>query len=290
MLKTVQPSIFVVVLNYNGKDTLTACLSSVFQSDFKGFEVVVVDNNSIDGSFELAKNQFPRAHFIKNSKNIGFAKGNNIGIRFALEKFADYILVLNNDAYLEKNTILELAIVAEKTKTAGIFNPIILNANNNSIWFAGGKIDWLKMKNQHLTKISSQNPYSTQYCTGCAMFINKEVFKKIGLFDERYFLYYEDADFSVRARNAGFDLRICPSAKVLHIEQSSINNPLKTYWLVLSGMIFFFSQGSPFQKIWLLFYLQLRKFKNYFLNLLKPSQQTFQVKKAYKDFRKINLL
>ena len=91
MSEPYQPTIFVVVLNYNGKDTLAACLSSIYQSDYCHFEVVLVDNASNDGSFELAKNQFSRAHFIKNPTNLGFSRGNNIGIRFALEKFADYV-------------------------------------------------------------------------------------------------------------------------------------------------------------------------------------------------------
>src|SRR4030042_2545873 len=99
------PKVFIIVLNYNGKDTIKTCLDSVYKSDYPDFEIVVVDNASGDGSFEMAKNYFSRAHFILNEKNIGFAAGNNIAIRFALEKFADYIFFLNNDAAIEKFTL-----------------------------------------------------------------------------------------------------------------------------------------------------------------------------------------
>ena len=282
------PSIFVVVLNFNGKDTLIPCLSSIYHSDYPSFEVVVVDNNSNDGSFENAKTQFSRSHFIRNSKNIGFSCGNNVGIRFALEKFADYILVLNNDALLEKDTLSKLQSSAESNAIPAVINPLILNGDGRSVWFSGGKINWPKMKTLHLTqRPKSSTTYNTEYCTGCAMFISKEIFKKIGLFDERYFLYYEDADFSVRAARAGFELKICPTAKVKHFEQSSELNELKTYWLVLSGMLFFLTQSSIPQKIWLFFYVQLRKIKNIYSLFFKKDPLAPQVRQAYKDFRKI---
>ncbi len=289
MQESSKPTIFIVVLNFNGKDTIASCLSSVYQSSYCNFEVVVVDNNSTDGSFELVKNQFSRAHFIKNAKNTGFACGNNVGIRFALEKFADYVLILNNDATLEKNTLARLINTSQEKTKGIIISPLILNKDGRSVWFAGGEINWFKMRTQHLTKISSKKLYPTQYCTGCAMFISKEVFKKIGLFDERYFLYYEDADFSVRAKEAGFDLFISPSARVIHYEQSSIKNNLKIYWLVLSGILFFKTHADFTQKIWFLFYIPLRKLKNLFLVIFKPSDAALQVRQAYKDFRKIKL-
>ncbi len=281
------PTIFIIILNYNGKDTLLSCLASIYQSTYPSFEVVVVDNGSRDGSLELAKTQFSRAHFIKNSTNTGFASGNNLGIRFALEKFTDYILVLNNDAYLKKDTLSKLVTLAQSHPVPAIINPLILDRDEKTIWFAGGVIEWLKMKNVHLTELTSNNPYQTEYCTGCAMFVSKEIFKKIGLFDERYFLYYEDSDFSVRAKKAGFDLLICPTATVTHLEQSNTATELKTYWLVLSGLLFFSLHADFFQKLYLLPYLQLRKLKNTLDLNFKPSPLASQVQQAYRDFRKI---
>lgn len=281
------PKVFIIVLNYNGKTTLSSCLASIYSSTYPKFEVVVVDNDSHDGSFELAKTNFSRAHFIKNSTNTGFASGSNLGIRFALEKFADYVLVLNNDTYLKKDTLSKLVTLAQSHPVPAIINPLILNRDEKTVWFAGGVIEWLKMKNVHLTKTSLATPYPTEYCTGCAMFVSKEIFKKIGLFDQRYFLYYEDADFSLRARKVGFDLLICPTAKITHLEQSNEKNELKTYWLVLSGLLFFSLNADFFQKLYLLPYLQLRKLKNLFELKFKPSPLASQVKQAYQDFRKI---
>jgi GT2 family glycosyltransferase len=289
MTESISPKIFVIILNFNGASTLNNCLTSVFKSDYPNFEIVVVDNDSKDDSFEKARLKYSRVHFIRNSSNVGFSKGNNIGIRYALEKFADYVFVLNNDTIIEETTLSLLARAVESTLNIGIVNPLILgSADNEDIWFAGGLIDWKKMKTTHLIEASSiTTPYQSEYLTGCAMFIKKDVFKKIGLFDERFFLYYEDADFSVRAKNAGFDLLIVPTARIRHLEQSNTNNPAKLYWLVLSGIIFFKSHASFMQKIWILLYLPLRKIKNFYDIHFSSSVSARNVHRAYKDFKKI---
>ncbi|MCD6149364.1 glycosyltransferase family 2 protein [bacterium] len=282
------PKVFVIILNYNGRNTIKECLASVFRMNYPNFEVVIVDNDSRDGSFELAKNSFPKAHFIKNKKNLGFAAGSNIGIRFALEKMADYVFLLNNDAVVSKNTLSELIKVAqsEKLKSAGIFSPVIFKGNTKKIWFAGGKINWLKMRAIHKNKlqVASCKLQVTSYATGCAMLVKKEVFKKTGLLDENFFLYYEDADFCVRAKKEGFKSAAVASAKVKHYEKSEENKKAKTYWLVVSG-IYFFQKNSPwFLRPWIAVYLIMRKLKNKRdVALGKGGELAKEVARAYKD-------
>jgi GT2 family glycosyltransferase len=285
MTETLQPKIFIIVLNFNGRDVLTQCLSSVYQSDYLNFEVVVVDNNSSDESLEQAKKSFSRAYFIKNSENFGFSRGNNMGIRFALEKFAEYIFILNNDAVIEKTTLSEMVQAIQKNDSAGIASPVILDADNRTVWFAGGTIDWRKMRTNHVHEIRSDSPYQSEYISGCAMFVKKAVFREIGILDERFFLYYEDADFSMRAKKAGFDLIIVPSVRIKHLEQSNNRNNLKTYWLVLSGLMFFYTY-SP-NKLWLFFYVCLRKIKNFCDRVLGSNKNAHLVYKAYKDYKKL---
>jgi len=270
------PKLFIIVLNYNGRDTLKKCLESIYLSDYENKEVVVVDNASTDGSFDEMRRHFQKFHFIKNNQNIGFAAGNNVAIKWSLEKMADYVLLLNNDAYLEKNTLSILIRETEKNKKPGIFCPLIYNGYTNKIWFSGGKIDWLKMRAIHQAG-------KTDFISGCAMLIHKDVFKKIGLLDEKFFLYYEDADFSFRARKAGFDLKIIPEAKVYHYEKSS-ENIGKIYYLVLSAIIFFRKDSNFFQRIYIEIYLLMRKIKNHF-DLKKDSQneEKLLVQKAYRD-------
>lgn len=283
---TKQPLVFIVVLNFNGKTTLSKCLSSLYQSDYPEFEVVVVDNDSKDGSFEQAKQLFSRANFIKNPTNAGFSKGNNIGIRFALEKFADYVFILNNDAFVEKSTLSVLIRTMQRNPGVGISSPLIFSADNK-IWFAGGHISWIRMKTFHLQKLPSISPFSTDYISGCAMLVKKEVFKEIGLFDERFFLYYEDTDLSIRAKKAGFDLSIIPEAKVQHLEQSESKNNMKLYWLVFSGLLFFNLNATLLQKFWIFFYFKLRKIKNFFDMFFGKKEVAQHIHKAYKDFKKL---
>ncbi|MEI7890516.1 MAG: glycosyltransferase family 2 protein [bacterium] len=280
------PKVFIIVLNFNGSSVLSNCLKSIMQSDYPNFEVVLVDNNSTDSSFEQAKNDFSRFHFIKNSENIGFSRGNNIGIRFALEKFADLVFILNNDTIIDKNTISTLAKTSKQYKKSGIITPLILEGDNKKVWFAGGKINWCTMKTSHVTKVSSKKPYKSEYLSGCAMLIKKDVFKKIGLFDERFFLYYEDTDFSMRAKKAGFDLLIDPSATIQHLEQSELNAE-KIYYLVISGLLFFKTHASFLQKIWLYFYILLRKIKNTIDVLAFHKPIATEVRRAYGDYKKL---
>lgn len=286
------PKVFIIILNYNGRSTIKECLVGVFQSDYPNLEVIVVDNNSQDGSFELAKNYFPKARFIKNEKNVGFAAGNNIGIRFALEKMADYIFLLNNDAVVFKNTLSELIKIARKRESEkmGIFSPVIFKGNSKNIWFAGGKIDWLRMRAVHKNKpqATSYKLQATSYVSGCAMLIKKEVFKKIGLLDENFFLYYEDADFCWRARKEGFKSAIVVGASVKHYEKSEENKIAKTYWLVVSG-IYFFRKNTPFfLKPWITVYLAARKLKNK-IDIAggKGGELAKEVAKAYKDAKNV---
>lgn len=282
------PKVYVLVLNFNGKSTLLNCLRSIYQSDYPNFETVVIDNDSSDGSLEMAKQNFSTAHFIKNPANLGFAAGNNMGIRFALEKFADYVLLLNNDAYLEKNTLSLLIKEAEGFAGLDLVSPLIMGPGKDQLWFSGGKIDWLRLRTSHSEHVPEEKPYASEYITGCAMLIKKTVFKKIGLFDENFFLYYEDADFSLRARQAGFSLGIIPTAKVLHDEQSESGKSDKVYWLVLSGLVFFQKHFPFYLKPWFWLHLTLRRIKNISTIILRRSKLAKEVGRAYRDFSKIS--
>lgn len=272
------PKVFIVILNYNGKAVLKNTLESVYKLNYPNYEVVVVDNNSVDGSFEEARISFGKFNFIKNNQNVGFAAGNNVAIKWALEKMADYILLLNNDALIEKDALTNLIKAAQKNDKIGILSPVIYKGNSSQIWFSGGKIDWLRMRTEHLDDIKE-----TQYITGCAMLIKKDVFKKIGLLDETFFLYYEDADFSFRAAKNGFKLKIVSEAKVFHFEKSS-ESLNKIYYLVRSGIIFFRKNSNFLFRIYIEFYLAMRKVKNkYDIKNNIDVEKAFLVKRAYDE-------
>ncbi len=293
-----KPKVFIVVLNYNGGNELRQCLDSVYRLNYSNLEVIVVDNNSADNSFERARKRFDRFHFIKNSRNLGFSAGNNVAIKWALEKGAEYIFLLNNDAIVEKNALSNLIEIAEKEKQIGIVSPIIYNKSGSKVWFLGGKINWWKMRTEHWQKAKpnrnknkktdNKNSHlrKTEYITGCAMLIKRKVFAEIGLLDEDFFLYYEDADFSLRAKRNGFGLGVVESAKVFHSEKSS-ENAQKIYWLVLSGILFFRKNALCYWRPYLGIYLFLRKLKNKYNLLKNPNDKiALLIQKAYQDDKK----
>jgi GT2 family glycosyltransferase len=279
------PKVFIVILNYNGQEVIKKCLTSVFKLDYQNLEVVVVDNDSNDGSLELAKSGFSKAHFIKNEANLGFAAGNNIGIRFALERMARYVLLLNNDTEVEKDFLSRLIEVAEMDPKVGLASPVIFNGYNKHVWFSGGKIDWLKMKARHITEITAVDFYETGFISGCALLVRSDVFKKIGLLDEDYFLYWEDVDFSLRAKKAGFKNAVVASSWVYHFEKSESDKKSKIYWLVVSGLIFFQKNTPFFWQPWIWSYIKMRKIKNFLDIKLTRNELAPTVKKAYQDFK-----
>ncbi len=182
------PKIIIIILHFGDFKNTEECLKSVKNLDYDNFETIVVDNN-------------------KNNR--GFSGGNNLGIRQALEKDADYILLLNNDTIVESDFLRRLVEVGERDRKAGILGPVIYEHRTDKIHFNGGKINWLYTKGRHIAG-------ATDYITGACMLVKREVIDKIGLMDEDYFLYCEDVDWCLRARKAGYRCVVVPEAKIWH--------------------------------------------------------------------------
>lgn len=221
------PKVFIIILHWNGWPDTLDCLGSLKKIDYPNYEVVIVDNGSTDDSLEHLKDFSVN----RNQENLGFAGGNNVGIKHALEKGADYVLLLNNDTILHPKFLKELVKVGENNKKIGILGPTIYFHNKPRIWFAGGKINKILTKGTHLGYAQwgksdfphldggswTSNIYrEVDYITGCCFLIKGEVIEKIGLMNEDYFLYYEDADWCLRARNKGFKCVLVPKAKIWH--------------------------------------------------------------------------
>jgi GT2 family glycosyltransferase len=284
-MKNQYPKVNIVVLNYNGKEVIKRCLTSLFCLDYPNFEVVVVDNASDDGSLEAARVAFSRVTFIKNDQNLGFSAGNNVGIKYSLEKMADFVLLLNNDTEVEKTFLTKLVDCALGTPGVGIFSPLIFLRETGQVWFSGGRIDWLRMKSLHRREVLKQNCTDSDFISGCAMFVRAEVFKKIGLLDEEFFLYWEDADFSVRAKRAGFGLLVVAASQIRHWEKSEERKKNKVYWLVLSGLLFFQKNTPREFKLRIFIYALLRRLKNWNDVRKNKTDINLAVQKAYLDFR-----
>jgi hypothetical protein len=279
-----KPKIFIVVLNYNGGKLLRNCLGSLANVTYPNFSIIVADNDSKDDSLKMVREEFPKVVVIENKKNLGFATGNNVGVRYALENGADYVLLLNQDTEVEPDFLEKLIVVGEKNPQVGILSPLIFWKRTKEIWFSGGKINWLTMKSFHEKNLRTGAPYTTGFITGCSILIKKKVLEKIGSLSENFFLYWEDADFSYQAKKADFTNLVVPESRIYHFEVSNLPTGKKLYWLVLSGLIFFKRNSTKAVYLWIKFYTFLRRTKNWFDVRLRPNENNLAVQEAYKDF------
>ena len=208
------PLISILVLNLNGKHLLKPCLESIFEQNFTDYELIVVDNNSNDGSAEYIKENFPNITLIENPKNLGFAGGNNTGIKACSGK---WIFFLNNDTVLEKNC---LDFLTKHIKTEQlVLMPLMLKADSPEFVDSAGDMlyPWgyaYRYNNVPANKFLESKEIALA-CCGAAMF-NRELVEKLNGFDEDFFLYYEDVDLSLRARHLGAKVWLVPQAKVFH--------------------------------------------------------------------------
>lgn len=213
--------IFVLILNWNGKEDTLACLESLKASEGEVGRMVVVDNGSTDGSVEAIKRRFPQVTLIENQRNLGFCAGNNVGMRiFLQEERYPYLLLLNNDTLVAPSALKVLA-AAFSEEGVGAVVPKIYYADSQRLWYAGGGIDWKQGSATHYGHGRKDEQHfdrrrEVSFATACAVLLKREVLEKVGLFDERYFIYGEDVDLSIRLAKAGYRILYLPEAVVWH--------------------------------------------------------------------------
>ena len=237
----VLPKVAVIILNWNGKEDTLECLASVKKLDYTNYEIVLVDNGSIDGSEDAILEQYPDITFLQTDANLGYAGGNNVGIRWALKHDADYVLILNNDTIVDKYLLTHLVAAGVHDSQVGLIGPTNYYYNEpTKIWTIGAIIN----TPSHLGyKTIGDGDEDSKWNTaiefdaliGSAMLIHRKVFESIGLFDERFFLCYEELDFCARAREVDYKCLFVPEAKIWHKVGSTLGeimSPLRTYFIV----------------------------------------------------------
>ncbi|MGA2767358.1 MAG: glycosyltransferase family 2 protein [Candidatus Bathyarchaeia archaeon] len=230
------PSVSVVILNYNGRgilgeQLLSRFISSVLCSNYPTFEVLFFDNGSTDGSVEFVRKKFrdnSRLKIIVNPKNDGYALGNNLAVGHAHGK---YFALLNNDAEVDKNWILELVKMLESDASIGIAQSKIFFFDQTHIQSAGNLLDmslsaYIIGHNEE-DKGQYDRVCEITFASGAALMIRRSLIDEIGLFDSSYFFYHDDADLSWRARLAGFKIVSVPSSIVYHKGQATSSATFK---------------------------------------------------------------
>jgi GT2 family glycosyltransferase len=268
-------NVSIITVNYNTEDDTHAFLKSA-EKAYKpnlSVEIIVVDNGSKNVFTLSGEEKKKQIILIRSDINTGFAGGYNIGMKRALAGNADYILIVNNDTVMDESLITNLLTVLEHDPKIGVTVPKIYFAKGHEFhkdrykkdelgkvfWYAGGSTDW-----NHVTSIHrgvdevDHGQYDKieriDFATGCCMMFSRDVLEKVGLFDERYFLYYEDADLNERIKRAGYEIYYVPTAVLVHINAASSGgagngNVLQDYFITRNRMLFGMSYAPLRTKI-----------------------------------------
>jgi GT2 family glycosyltransferase len=243
-----RPSVWIVILNWNGHEDTLLCLESLARADLSRVEAhtLVVDNASRhDPRPEIAR-RFPSVETARMDSNLGFAGGSNYGLTRAVQARADYALLLNNDTVVDPDFLTPLIAYAQEHPGTGIVGPLICHLDEPLlVSSAGGRIDlaWgrvrLPLLDQPRSCVPSE-PYATEFVTGCCILLPIGVTQKVGLFDEGLFAYYDDVDYCLRVRRAALAIACVPRSVIWHRESSStrrglaegVQSPFKHYLFV----------------------------------------------------------
>lgn len=245
--------IAVVLVNYNGLNDTLDCIKSIH-----GADIIVVDNASHSNELSLILEKYPYVIGIQSKENSGFSGGNNFGIHYALKHGYTHIMLLNNDTEIDKDMIRHLV---ENCSSDSISVPKMLYYSNpDVIWYGGGDINKSTGNAKHWQKGEKDTKNSKiqkcTFATGCCMMIPREVFEKVGILEEKYFMYCEDTEFCVRLALAGINVNYVPNAKLWHkigASSSGEDSPFATYymtrnrfWLVRDYKNYFHCTAFPF--------------------------------------------
>ncbi|HWR32362.1 MAG TPA: glycosyltransferase family 2 protein [Chitinophagaceae bacterium] len=288
----------LVTVLYNSDDVLEGFFKSISAQSYKNYILYLVDNSENDNTDAIIAKlvqAYPVAQYlhIKSEGNIGVAAGNNTGIRKALADGCDYVLLLNNDIEIEQDNALEKMVSLCEVKEEKLLVPKIFYHDSHKLWMAGGYMDkWRALgvhygyKKQDVSKYNL-GKYIT-YAPTCFMIIAKEVFIKVGYMDEKYFAYYDDTDYVLRATRAGYKLYYEPSVSILHKVSSSAGGDVSPFYIYYSNRnkVYFIRKNlEGIKRLFAISYTLLSRLAFWFLfnragkkNLIKGLKDGFRLK------------
>ena len=237
-------SVYIIIPVHNRKDFTRNCLIELYKQSYNNFKIIIIDDGSTDGTEDIINNEFPEVIIIKGDGNLWWTKATNIGVKYALNKNADYVLTLNNDV-LPYEDYLEKLISAAKEKPNAIFGSLAIDVHSSKPIYGGEFINWKNAKSTFILDSINNEQIKGLYPVNCipgrGMLIPTDIFKKIGVFDEANLKHYlADFDFSARAYRMGLQLfcnhdariKIYPeeSGAIANIRNKSIQNFLNHIW------------------------------------------------------------
>lgn len=247
MAEHLLPLVIVLVLNWNRREDTLRCLGSLRRMTYPNFRLLLVDNGSNDGTLAAVAARFPEVECITNGENLGFAAGCNVGLRHALAQGADFVFIANNDTTVAPDMLDELVIAAAPSDVGMVAPLIYYEAEPKRIWSAGAGRNplTLEMRGNLRGQMDADTwpeVVEREYLVGCGLLIRRELIERVGLFDPRFFMYYEDLDLCLRARRAGSRLVLAPRARMWHrvaVSSGGADAPGERYWAARSSVEFF---------------------------------------------------
>jgi GT2 family glycosyltransferase len=252
-----QPLVTAVILNTNKREDTLACLESLQCQDYPNLRILVLDNASSDGSVEAIRALFPQVRILPLAQNKGYAGNNNVGIQAALDAGADWVFVLNEDIVLDPCAVSKLMQEGAHSLQVGILGPLVYHFDEPQvIQSAGGLLDRNWQSSHHGQNQDDAGQYSVpglvHWISGCAILVRREVIEQVGLLDERFFYYWEETEWCLRARRAGWQVLFVPAAKIWHkgVQRNYRPSPNVTYYQTRNRLLALAKHRAPL-RVWL---------------------------------------
>jgi GT2 family glycosyltransferase len=245
--------VVVVVLAWDHIQDTIETIQSLLESDYDNYKIVLVDNSSTDNTVASVKSMFPKVHILTSEVNRGVSGGYNLGMKWALEQDAEYVIVANNDITVDPQMIGKLVFAAESDQYCGMVMPKIYHyyGDPTRIWCTGAYHRLLppaiKMQNYNKLEIKIKHyPLVLEFAPSCVLLITKATIREIGYFDENFFFYYDDWDYSARTRKAGFKILFSENAIMRHKISMSTQKSVKplTWWRQLGWSAAYYAEKN----------------------------------------------
>lgn len=222
-------TVCVIIVTYNGMKWINKCLNSLMVDEIVS-EIIVIDNLSTDGTPEFIRDHFANVRLVRNNKNYGFGQSNNQGMKIALEDDADYVFLLNQDAWIEGSMISDLVAIQQKNRQYGVLSPIHLRGDGKEVdmkfgMFVTQSENHELFSDMYLHRDEMAEVYSTPFVNAAAWLISRECLQIVGGFSPVYYHYGEDMEYASRVRFHGFQIGICPSAIIYHDRRNVVEYP-----------------------------------------------------------------
>lgn len=248
-----KPKVFVITLNWNGKNWLGDCLSSILAMDYPNFEVVVVDNGSTDGSVEFVRQNFPTIYVIETGSNLGYARGFNAGLEYATQNGAQYFLIMNNDTVIDSGALTALVETIQNQPNAGfVTGKIYFYDHPDILQTVGKKEDPIRWNGDHIGSGEKdigqyENIEERVFLDDVMTLVSRRMYDEIGGYDPQFFLQSEEFDWQVRAKRRGWKFYYTPKAKLWHrvsMSMGGFGNPIGRYFDIRSQMVVIARHGN----------------------------------------------